>query len=176
MKFKRARAKWQTGLIIGTRNFQVAIGRRAAKTLMVYSSVNTRVLGLLFSKSRRRSAAMKIRNQILRVVLSVPLLMCFDAASGAQQVTEQELPTLSPPLHPSLYPEVMCAGCVAPRWDHGYLVHVEFDKDPAVVTMYDRVGKKVLQARMEPPGATKVSILSAGATQTAGTSLSAEVP
>jgi hypothetical protein len=111
---------------------------------------------------------MKIRSQILHVVLSVPLWMCFDAVSGAQQVGEQELPALSPALHAALYPEVMCAGCVVPHWDHGYLVHVEFDKDPAVVTMYDRVGKKVLESRMEPPGATKVTILSEAATQTGG--------
>jgi hypothetical protein len=69
----------------------------------------------------------------------------LDGVSGAQQMAEQELPALSPALHAALYPEVMCAGCFVPRWDHGYLVHVEFDKDPAVVTMYDRVGKKVLE-------------------------------
>jgi hypothetical protein len=45
---------------------------------------------------------------------------------------------------------------------------VEFDKDPAVVTMYDRVGKKVLESRMEPPGAAKFIIHFAGATQTGG--------
>ena len=39
-----------------------------------------------------------------------------------------------------------------------YLLHLEIDKDPAVVTMYDRNGKKVLEARMEPPDAVKVSI------------------
>jgi hypothetical protein len=111
---------------------------------------------------------MKIRKQILQLVLSAPLLMCLGAVTGAQQIGEQDLPTLSPPLHTALYPEVMCERCIVPIWDHGYLLHVEFDRDPAVVTMYDRVGKKVLEARMEPPGAAKVTIQSAGATQTGG--------
>jgi hypothetical protein len=37
-----------------------------------------------------------------------------------------------------------------------------------LLLMCDRVGKKVLEARMEPPGAAKVTIMSAGATQTGG--------
>jgi hypothetical protein len=45
---------------------------------------------------------------------------------------------------------------------------VEFDRDPAVVTMYDRVGKKVLEARLVPPDAVKASVRAAGATRAAG--------
>jgi len=111
---------------------------------------------------------MKIRYQICEVVLIALLLMCFGTVTGAQQISEQELPTLSPPLHAALYPEVMCAGCIVPIWDGGYLLHVEIDRDPAVVTMYDKNGKKVLEARMEPADAVKVSIGSAGATRTGG--------
>ena len=111
---------------------------------------------------------MKIRYQLLEVVLSALLLMCFGTVTGAQQIAEQDLPALSPPLHAALYPEVMCVGCIVPKWDHSYLFHVEIDRDPAVVTMYDRDGKKVLEARMEPADAVKVSIGSAGATRTGG--------
>ena len=83
-------------------------------------------------------------------------------------MSDKELPTLSPALHSALYPEVMCVHCIVPIWDHGYLLHVEIDRDPAVVTMYDKNGNKVLEARMEPPDAAKVSIGSAGATRTGG--------
>jgi hypothetical protein len=126
------------------------------------------MLGFMFLKTRRRSAAMKIRSQFLKVILGALLFMCFGGVSGAQQISEQELPTLSPALHAALYPEVMCVHCIVPIWDHGYLLHVEIDRDPAVVTMYDKNGKKVIEARMEPADAAKVSIGSAGATRTGG--------
>jgi hypothetical protein len=109
---------------------------------------------------------MKVRKQILRAVLSALLLTCFGTTTEAQQMTDEESPTLSAAMHAALYPEVMCERCIVPKWDRGYLFHIEFDRDPAVVTMYDQVGKKVLEAHMEPPGAAKVIILSAGATQT----------
>ena len=58
---------------------------------------------------------MKIRNQFLEVVaLSELLLMCFGTLTGAQELSQQDLPTLSPPLHAALYPEVMCVGCIVP--------------------------------------------------------------
>ncbi len=111
---------------------------------------------------------MKIRYQFSRVVLTAVLLTCFGAVTSGQELAEQDLPTLSPPIRAALYPEVMCVHCVVPHWDRGYLVHEEFDRDPAVVTMYDRVGKKVLEARMVPPDAVKGSVRAAGATGAAG--------
>jgi len=111
---------------------------------------------------------MKIRYQFCEIVLVTLLWMCFGEITSAQDLSEQDLPTLSPALHSALYPEVMCVHCIVPIWDHGYLLHVEIDRDPAVVTMYDKNGNKVLEARMEPPDAAKVSIGSAGATRTGG--------
>jgi hypothetical protein len=111
---------------------------------------------------------MKIRSQFLEVILTALLLVCFGTLTGAQQMSKKELPTLSPALHSALYPEVMCVHCIVPIWDHGYLLHVEIDRDPVVVTMFDRVGKKVLEARMQPPDAAKASIRAAGATRTGG--------
>jgi hypothetical protein len=111
---------------------------------------------------------MKIRNQFLKAIPLAVVFACFGGITSAQVLSEQELPTLSPPLHAALYPEVMCVGCVVPHWDHGYLVHEEFDRDPAVVTMYDRAGKKVLEARMVPLDAVKVSVRAAGATGAGG--------
>ena len=111
---------------------------------------------------------MKIRNQFLKAIPLALVFACFGAVTSGQELSEQDLPTLSPPLHAAVFPEVMCERCIVPIWDHDYLLHVEFDRDPAVVTMYDRVGKKVLEARMEPPRAAKVTIQSAGATQTGG--------
>jgi hypothetical protein len=112
---------------------------------------------------------MRIQYQFLEVVLVAFLLSCFAADVRAQQSSQQQdLPTLSPPIHAALYPEVMCVNCIVPQWDRGYILHREFDKDPAVVTMYDRNGKKVLEGRMGPPDAAKVSVLAAGATQAGG--------
>ena len=111
---------------------------------------------------------MKIRRQFMEIILTALLLLCFGTLTGAQELSQQELSTLSPSIHAALYPEVMCAGCIVPIWDHRYLLHVEIDRDPAVVTMYDKNGKKVIEARMEPPDAAKVSIGSAGATRTGG--------
>jgi hypothetical protein len=111
---------------------------------------------------------MKIRNQFLKAIPLALVLACFGAVTSGQGLSEQNLPTLSPALHAALYPEVMCAGCIVPHWDRGYLLHVEFDRDPAVVTMYDRVGKKVLEGRMAPPDAVKASVRTAGVTQAGG--------
>jgi hypothetical protein len=105
---------------------------------------------------------MRIQYQFRDIVLAVFLLSCFAAGSTAQQSSQQQdLPTLSPAVHAALYPEMT-------QWDHGYILHLEIDKDPAVVTMYDRNGKKVLEARMEPPDAVKVSIGAAAATHAGG--------
>jgi hypothetical protein len=112
---------------------------------------------------------MKIQYQFRDVVLAASLLSCFAAGAAAQQSSQQQdLPTLSPAVHSALYPEVMCVHCIVPQWDRGYILHLEIDKDPAVVTMYDRDGKKVLEARMEPPDAAKVSVLAAAATHAGG--------
>jgi hypothetical protein len=111
---------------------------------------------------------MKIRNQFLKAIPLALVFACFGAVTSGQELSEQDFPTLSPALHAALYPEVMCAGCILPVWDHGYLLHVEFDRDPAVVTMYDRLGKKVLEKRVVPPDAVKASVGTAGATRSGG--------
>jgi hypothetical protein len=111
---------------------------------------------------------MKIRNQFLKTIPLALVFACFGAVTSGQELAGQDLPTLSPALHAALYPEVMCVHCIVPHWDHSYLVHVEFDRDPAVVTMYDRIGKKVLEGRMVPPEAVKASVGAAGATRAGG--------
>jgi hypothetical protein len=109
---------------------------------------------------------MRIQYRLVEVVLTTFLLSCFAAGIKAQQPSQQQdLLGLSPPTHAALYPEVMCVHCIVPNWDRAYLLHLEIDKDPAVVTMYDRNGKKVLEGRMGPPDAAKVSVRAAGATQ-----------
>ena len=112
---------------------------------------------------------MKIQYQFLRGVLAAILLPAFAADTQAQQQSQQpDAPTLSPALHKALFPEVMCAGCIVSQWDHGYIVHREFDKDPAMVTIYDRNGKKALEAHVKPQDFAKVSIRAAGATDAGG--------
>jgi hypothetical protein len=51
----------------------------------------------------------------------------------------------------------MCVNCIVSQWNRGYILHREVDKDPAMVTMYDRNGKKILEGRMGPDAA-KVSV------------------
>jgi hypothetical protein len=68
----------------------------------------------------------------------------------------------------TLYPEVICVHCTVPEWDRSYLLHLEFDRDPTLVTMYDRTGKKVLEARVVPQNAAKVSLIATGATHAGG--------
>ena len=112
---------------------------------------------------------MRTPYQFRDVVLAALLLSCLAKAATAQQAPQQlDVPTLSPAVHSALYPEVMCGHCIVPEWDGGYILHLEIDKDPAVVTMYDRDGKKVLEARLEPQDAAKVSLSGAASTHAGG--------
>jgi len=104
---------------------------------------------------------MRIQYQFRDIVLAVFLYSCFAAGTMAQQSSQQQdLPALSPGVHAA------CVHCIVPQWDRGYILHLEIDKDPAVVTVYDRDGKRVLEARIGPPDVAKVSLVAAGATQT----------
>jgi hypothetical protein len=112
---------------------------------------------------------MRSQYQFHDIVLAVFLLSWFATGATAQQSSQrQDVPTVSPAVHTALYPEVMCVHCIVPQWDRGYILQLDIDRDPAVVTMYDRDGKKVLEARIGPPDATKVSLGAAGATQAGG--------
>lgn len=112
---------------------------------------------------------MRTQYRLVEVILTTFLLACFAAGTRAQQSSQQQdFPALSPPTHAALYPEVICAHCIVPEWDRGYLLHLEIDKDPAVVTMYDRNGKKVLEGHMGPADAAHISVRAAGATQAGG--------
>jgi hypothetical protein len=112
---------------------------------------------------------MRFQFLFCKVTLAAVLLPCFALVTSAQQPSQpRTLVTLSEPMRATLYPEVMCAHCVVPEWDRSYLLHREFDKDPAVVTMFDREGKKVLEARVVPPDAAKVSLIATGATHAGG--------
>jgi hypothetical protein len=112
---------------------------------------------------------MRSESPFFNVTLATVLLSCFAPIASAQQSPNpQALVTLSEPKRVTLYPEVMCEHCIVPEWDRSYLLHREFDKDPALVTMYDRTGKKVLEARVVPQKAAKVSVGPTGATHAGG--------
>jgi hypothetical protein len=112
---------------------------------------------------------MKIPYPFRELALAALLLSCFAADTTAQQsLQQQDVPALSPATHSTLYPEVMCVHCIVPQWDRGYILHLEIDKDPAFVTVYNRDGKKVLEARMEPSDAGKISLRAAAATSAGG--------
>lgn len=83
-----------------------------------------------------------------KATLTATILTCFTQVVHAQKQSPPPTISLSEPLRATLYPEVMCAGCIVPEWDGRYLLHKEIDKDPAVVTMYDENGNKVLTARI----------------------------
>jgi hypothetical protein len=103
-----------------------------------------------------------------KLTLVAVLLPCFALVTSAQQPSQpQTLVTLSEPMPTTLYPEVICAQCVL-EWDRSYLLHRELDKDPAIVTMYDRNGKKVLETRVVLQDAARASLLTAGATHAGG--------
>jgi hypothetical protein len=117
----------------------------------------------------RRSSVTRLPSEFLKVTLAALLLSCFARIVSAQQpAPPQALVTLSEPVPATLYPEAICAHCIVPEWDLSYLVHREFDKDPAMVTMYDRNGKKALEARIVLQDAARVSLLTAGATHAGG--------
>jgi hypothetical protein len=104
---------------------------------------------------------------ILKAILAAVLLSCFARIASAQQpASPQALVTLSEPVPSTLYPEAICAHCIVPEWDRGYLFHL--GEDLAAVTMYDRNGKKVLEARVVLQDAARVSLLTAGATHAGG--------
>lgn len=112
---------------------------------------------------------MRFQSPFCKVTLAAVLLPCFAPVTSAQQPSQpQTLLVFSEPVRATLYPEVMCAHCIVPEWDRSYLLHREFDKDPSVVTMYDRNGKKVLEARAVPQDAATVSVIAAGATHAGG--------
>lgn len=97
------------------------------------------------------------------------VVLCSPLATNAQQVSQaQTIVTLSEPVRATLYPEIMCPHCIAPSWDRNYLFHLEIDKDPALVSMYDRDGMQMLEAHFKPPNAVSASVGAAGATRSGG--------
>src|SRR6266566_4373687 len=82
--------------------------------------------------SRRRSSAMLSQSPFFKVTLAAVLLSSFARIANAQQPVSPQAPvTLSEPVRATLYPEVICAHCIVPEWDRSYLLHREFDTDPA---------------------------------------------
>jgi hypothetical protein len=77
--------------------------------------------------------------RLIDLVNQFSRLFYYRALAGAtaqQSSLQQDLPTLSPAVHAALYSEVKCVHRIVPQWDHGYILHLEIDKDPAMVTMY----------------------------------------
>jgi hypothetical protein len=112
---------------------------------------------------------MNSQSFVFKLAVLVGILTCITTGLHAQQ---ESLPpsalTLSEPLHTTLYPEVMCVGCVVPEWNGGYLLHREIDKDPAVVTMYDKSGNKVLTGRISLLDYSNVFVLTESVTHAKG--------
>lgn len=111
---------------------------------------------------------MNSRSLISRTVLAVLLPLVTADLLAQQPLPPQTVIRLSPPVQAIQYPEVMCLGCVVPEWSGGYLLHREIHKDPALVTMYDATGKKVLTGRIGTPQFASVSVTATGATHAGG--------
>jgi hypothetical protein len=104
-----------------------------------------------------------------KIAVAVTVLTCFTIGVHAQQQFPPHADIiLSEPVHTTFYPEIMCVGCVVPKWDRSYLLHQEFDRDPAVVTMYDAKGDKVLTGRISMPKLSDVWAISVAATHDNG--------
>jgi hypothetical protein len=104
----------------------------------------------------------RIHRKLRQTFFVAMLVVCSVELGQAQQ---QNAPSLSPVLRTSFYPEAMCPHCIVPTWDQHYLLHREIDKDPSLVTMYDRDGKKIIEGRVSLEGASRISLRAAGATQ-----------
>jgi len=86
---------------------------------------------------------MRFQSLFCKATLAAVLLPCFALVTSAQHPSQpQTLVTLSAPIRATLYPEVMCVHCVVPEWDHSYLLHWEFDKDPHWSRCTTEMGKK----------------------------------
>jgi hypothetical protein len=102
------------------------------------------------------------------VIVAAVALFWSTTARAQQPPQAQTVVTLSEPDRTTTYPEIICPHCVLPSWDRDYVLHMEIDKDPAVVTMYDRDGKQTLEARFNPPNAMNASVSGAGAARSGG--------
>ena len=85
---------------------------------------------------------------------------------------DQRVTKLSESVYTARYPEIICAHCIVPEWDRGYLFHHEIekntDRDNAMVTMYDREGKKVLSGKIWDAQVVNVTVTTAGAARGGG--------
>jgi hypothetical protein len=114
---------------------------------------------------------MSTRSSLPKLAVAVIVLICLPTdvcAQQQQQSAPQSTFALSEPVHTTLYPEIMCVGCVVPRWDGRHLLHQEIHKDPAVVTMYDANGNKVLTLRISAADSSNVWVLAAASTVEGG--------
>ena len=102
---------------------------------------------------------MKIQHQFRERFSRLSYCWPSPASVTAQQAPQQpDVPTLSPAVTHGPLSRSDVRHCIVPQWDRGYILHREIDKDPAVVTMYDRNGKKILESHVEPPDAAKISL------------------
>lgn len=105
---------------------------------------------------------MRIHRKLRQTFFVTTLAVCSVDLGHAQQ---ENAISLSPVLRTSFYPEVMCAHCIVPTWDQHYLLRREIDKDPSLVTMYDRDGKKIVEGRVSLKRAFRISLRAIGATE-----------
>lgn len=106
---------------------------------------------------------------LYKAVAAVALATSMTTVARAQQQSVPQADVaLSEPVHTAFYPEIICAGCVVPQWDGRFLLRKEIDKDPAVVTIYDASGNKVLAGRISTPDFSNVSVIAVATTHNNG--------
>ena len=101
-------------------------------------------------------------------VAAVVTLFLLAIATNGQLSQSTTAVSLSEPVRTTYYPEIICPHCIIPHWDGDYFLHLEIDKDPSVVSMFDRDGKKVLEASFKPSGAASASVAATGSTHSGG--------
>jgi hypothetical protein len=120
---------------------------------------------------------MKIRTPLRFTISAVLLLLLFSTVGRTQEPPQGSAPHLIPSGRATLYPDVMCVGCIVPQWDRGYVLHHEIEKnaDPEhpMVAVFDRDGKRVLDGRIWAPGFASVTVRRLGATHGGGVLASA---
>src|SRR5262249_29202370 len=114
-----------------------------------------------------------IQSSFSKQISLTVLLLCFAAGGRAQQPSQQQdFPRLSAPSHTVRYAEVICAHCIMPQWDLGYILNhgIEKNSNPehATITIIDPNTKHVLEGRNWAPNFASVKVMTAGATHAGG--------
>jgi len=111
---------------------------------------------------------MRFQFPFTKTSVAAVVLFCLATTTNGQLSGSKTTVTLSEPMRTTYYPEIICPHCIIPHWDRDHLFRLEIDKDPALVSMFDRDGKKVLEADFKPSDAVSASVAATGSAHSGG--------